>query len=55
MHRQEDILGKDLEMDQEMVAHQEPVEVHQDKDHCQDVDSIHVYVVFTVVSTLASV
>ena len=55
MHVQEDILGKDLETDQEMVAHQEAVEAHQVVDHVQDVDKIHVSAVVIVDSTRASV
>ena len=55
MHRQEDILGKDLETDQEMVAHLEAVEAHQAVDHVQDVDKIHVSAVVIVDSTRASV
>ena len=53
LHGQEGTLGKDLEMDREMVVHLEAVAVHQTKDYVQDVDRIHVYAVFTVASTLA--
>ena len=55
MEKQEDILGKDLETDQEMVAHQEAVEVHQAVDHVQDVDKIHVSAAGIVDRTRASV
>ena len=55
MQEQEDILGKDLETEQEMVAHQEAVEVHQVMDHVQDVDKIHVSAAVIADSIRASV
>ena len=55
MEKQEDILGKDLETEQEMVAHQEAVEVHQVMDHVQDVDKIHVSAAVIADSIRASV
>ena len=55
MGKLEDNLGKDLEMDQEMVAHQEAVEAHQAMDHVQEVDKIHVSAAVIVDRIRASV